>query len=446
MTTSYNLTGNIRDLIGETSKSATAYLSTNLGDVALVDLDANQVRLAGSKRIPLAAGGTFTTSLIATNSTGTNISGGTLRYRVTVVYKDPNGQTRTWDSGLFAHTATQDLSDVVAAGVPPVLANEYLSKTLFDAKGDLLVGTANDTVTRLPVGNHGTLLLTDLNQASGLRWGSAGELPASTLIATGTNLDTIKTPGLYLRQTISNNTTALGYPIADWGGYLLVMAPNPGVVIQIAFSLSSAPGVGATQRNAWYRTFSTTWQPWTRIATPGAGTGSPEGVVTAPIGEKYTDLAATNGAIEWIKTTATGNTGWRVTHGDTGWRDLSGLLLAPYYAEDVVAVRRVNNLVHLKVSSLTTSGPSPGSIAISGIAGFQDASSGSPVGTNFALVPTGAPEPGQQWTINARAGMATAYLLSLNSEIAPGSDHYFSGSATWPITAPWPTTLPGTAL
>ena len=31
------------------------------------------------------------------------------------------------------------------------------------------------------------------------------------------------------------------------------------------------------------------------------GTGSPEGKVAAPVGSIYTDTAATNGAIRWIK-------------------------------------------------------------------------------------------------------------------------------------------------
>ena len=55
-----------------------------------------------------------------------------------------------------------------------------------------------------------------------------------------------------------------------------------------------------------------------------AGTGSPEGKVAAPVGSVYTDTAATNGAIRWIKTSGTGTTGWAVEYGDTGWRDISG--------------------------------------------------------------------------------------------------------------------------
>ena len=42
------------------------------------------------------------------------------------------------------------------------------------------------------------------------------------------------------------------------------------------------------------------------------GSGFPEGVVTAPIGQRYIDTAATAGAIEWIKASGAGNTGWKL--------------------------------------------------------------------------------------------------------------------------------------
>ena len=54
-----------------------------------------------------------------------------------------------------------------------------------------------------------------------------------------------------------------------------------------------------------------------------SGTGSPEGKVSAPVGATYVDTAATNGAVRWIKTSGTGNTGWVVEYGDTGWRDIT---------------------------------------------------------------------------------------------------------------------------
>lgn len=47
-------------------------------------------------------------------------------------------------------------------------------QSLVDAKGDLLVGTANDTVARLPVGGtNGFVLTVDSAQASGLAWSAA---------------------------------------------------------------------------------------------------------------------------------------------------------------------------------------------------------------------------------------------------------------------------------
>src|SRR5699024_1866510 len=57
-----------------------------------------------------------------------------------------------------------------------------------------------------------------------------------------------------------------------------------------------------------------------------SGTGFPEGKVTAPVGATYTDTEATNGAIRWVKTSGTGNTGWQVEYGSTGSRDISSML------------------------------------------------------------------------------------------------------------------------
>jgi len=42
--------------------------------------------------------------------------------------------------------------------------------TVIDAKGDLLVGTASDTVARLPVGTNGQILVADSSQSGGIGW------------------------------------------------------------------------------------------------------------------------------------------------------------------------------------------------------------------------------------------------------------------------------------
>lgn len=57
---------------------------------------------------------------------------------------------------------TLDLSTSSGAGSIPT--------SLVDAKGDLIVGTANDTVARLPIGAAGTIPTADPSQTTGIRW------------------------------------------------------------------------------------------------------------------------------------------------------------------------------------------------------------------------------------------------------------------------------------
>ena len=72
------------------------------------------------------------------------------------------------------------------------------------------------------------------------------------------------------------------------------------------------------------------------------GTGMPNGTVEAPIGTTYVDMAVTNGALKWIKQSGTGNTGWKVLIGDTGWRTLNSV---SRLGSSFIKIRRVNNLV-----------------------------------------------------------------------------------------------------
>lgn len=84
------------------------------------------------------------------------------------------------------------------------------------------------------------------------------------------------------------------------------------------------------------------------------GAGSPEGVVTAPIGAEYTDTAATNGAVRWVKYSGTGNTGWKVTYGDTGLRDVTSSISAALDPTNTgtMSLRRINETVIFKIENL----------------------------------------------------------------------------------------------
>ena len=80
------------------------------------------------------------------------------------------------------------------------------------------------------------------------------------------------------------------------------------------------------------------------------GRGMPNGVVTAPVGTTYVDEAVTNGALKWIKKTGTGNTGWEVLIGDTGWKILPSV---SKLGNSFVKVRRVNNVVSYQFGGLS---------------------------------------------------------------------------------------------
>lgn len=79
------------------------------------------------------------------------------------------------------------------------------------------------------------------------------------------------------------------------------------------------------------------------------GTGMPNGVVEAEIGTTYVDKNKTNGALKWIKTTNSGNTGWVVFTGDTGWRTLP---LINKRGDAKLQIRRINDEVIVKFDGL----------------------------------------------------------------------------------------------
>lgn len=84
------------------------------------------------------------------------------------------------------------------------------------------------------------------------------------------------------------------------------------------------------------------------------GTGMPNGQVEAPIGTTYVDMNVTNGALKWIKQSGTGNTGWKVLIGDTGWRTLdSTSKLIDGSKTSTIKIRRVNNLVSYNFGGLS---------------------------------------------------------------------------------------------
>lgn len=65
------------------------------------------------------------------------------------------------------------------------LADGAIPATIVDAKGDIVVATAADTVARLAVGSNGQVLTADSTTATGLKWATSAS-GGMTLIATAT--------------------------------------------------------------------------------------------------------------------------------------------------------------------------------------------------------------------------------------------------------------------
>ena len=187
-----------------------------------------------------------------------------------------------------------------------------------------------------------------------------------------------------------------------------------------------------------------------------SGTGMPNGVVTASPGTYYTDTAGTNGAWRWLKKSGSGNTGWVVEHGDTGWRDITPPLPwgavggAREMTSGMLRLSRYNNVVTVQFRALVFNNSVATSYYDMGDAnmlptGFRNHSSFRPgvtmrnsdVTINFefafyagrflyffnAFAPNGEPQP--------------------NPQLTPSTPPIW-GEMSWITDDPWPTTLPGT--
>ena len=167
------------------------------------------------------------------------------------------------------------------------------------------------------------------------------------------------------------------------------------------------------------------------------GTGSPEGVVTAPVGTYYTDTAITNGAMRWAKKSGTGSTGWQVIEGDTGWRRITSFLNG---WTGVLDVRRVNDVLHYRT-------------AYSGATALVGTAATSKVFLAPNTLGSGMFFVGEHRTHNYRptgAVMGNSYYYHTGWELpafGTAADVYtFPAGSFFFLDSAWPTTLPGVAV
>ena len=164
-----------------------------------------------------------------------------------------------------------------------------------------------------------------------------------------------------------------------------------------------------------------------------AGTGSPEGKITAPVGSIYVDSASTNGAIRWVKTIAAGSTGWGVEYGDTGWREIVPI---NGWAGSIY-IRRINSTVYYrgkidaKAATSSAAWDIPPGFRIGNILSTQ----GQGYEYGRAIVSTDENEPKIR---NVK------FYFSRFSINGYSKAHAYGINVSHPTTIDWPSTLPGT--
>jgi len=114
-----------------------------------------------------------------TSVSGVDANGNVLAYTVGMeqVYLNGVMLVRTSDYTATSGTSITALTALVASDVveiltfSPFVISNAVDQTLIDVKGDLLVGTADNTIARVGIGSAFQILTPDSTQASGVRWG-----------------------------------------------------------------------------------------------------------------------------------------------------------------------------------------------------------------------------------------------------------------------------------
>jgi len=123
-----------------------------------------------------------------TSVTGTDANGLTLSYLPGKAQVYLNGVllVPTTDYTASNGTSITSLAALASGDVLEVITftafdlATAISNTVIDAKGDLIVGTAADTVGKLTAGTNGYYLQTDSSTATGLKWAAVDALPSQT--------------------------------------------------------------------------------------------------------------------------------------------------------------------------------------------------------------------------------------------------------------------------
>lgn len=200
------------------------------------------------------------TSALVTTST---LSSYLLSSAAPELIRDTIGTALTAGSNITI--TVNDAGDTIT--IAATASGAVATDAIFDAKGDLPVGTGADTAAKLTVGTNGTLPLADSNQSTGLIYVGAPRTKAPT---------TAGGCGTYLPDTCSNTTvttqSSASAQSAWWFPYWLPRRCTP-TVNQYCWTLES----GSTLRASLWSNNDATFKPSTLLEDLGTMSGAATG-------------------------------------------------------------------------------------------------------------------------------------------------------------------------
>jgi hypothetical protein len=248
----------------------------------------------------------------------------------------------------------------------------------------------------------------------------------AAIIASTTNLNDIITPGTYRTGAAADATLALNYPVAGRHLILMVLAGTTTVYrVQEAHTASSTDNGSVFYRRV---QLNGVWQPWKVYSSARV------------------DQTAGRVIYQWDDV----NNREQLIYGDTGWRDITSLLLGDFVAPATAprfAIRRIGNSVSFSArinpaASIATTNRSVGRKLL-------------------ASYPTGfSPSPYESYNILGSGSVDTpskaivqiANLSTLDELWVYGDQGTWNTAdiiqvrGTWLTELAWPTALPGSAL
>lgn len=184
-----------------------------------------------------------------------------------------------------------------------------------------------------------------------------------------------------------------------------------------------------------------------------SGTGAPEGAVTATVGAEYVDNSATAGAVKWLKSSGSGNTGWKVMYGDTGWRtvlawDAAGVFTTgTAFATPTAYAPRTSNAGWVRVRRIAGRAFVAFSNVQAGSAGIAAAAAPAMIALPAGFTATGTSASTQHPSTGGHIVSTNDVAFSPTGALAAGA--LIAGAnpltANWVADAAWPTALPGIA-